>query len=134
MWGPIPVAVPVPGVARPCRTERGHEAARAIPPGGDTSPVPLSDAEWREAEPRESFVDIVYDVFADGDQAYSAEELFDELDDASMVEAFETALEVLVHEGALEKRLYPADEDPDDQVTYYRARDADAGVDRRFEE
>ena len=88
--------------------------------------MPLTDDEWREAEPRESFVDIVYDVFADRDEAYSAEELYDEIGSGLMVEEFETALEILVHEGALEKRMYPAHSD--DQVTYYRAADAGAGA------
>ncbi len=92
--------------------------------------MPLSDAEWRDAEPRESFVDIVYDVYAKRGGAYSAEELYEEIDSALMVEEFETALEILVHEGALEKRLYPPDEEPDEQVTYYRASDAGTGVGR----
>ena len=92
--------------------------------------MPLSDAEWRDAESRESFVDIVYDVFVDRGEAYSAEELYEEIGSKLMVEEFETALEILVHEGALEKRLYPPDDDPDEQVTYYRVSDAGAGVGR----
>ena len=92
--------------------------------------MPLTDDEWREAEPRESFVDIVYDVFAGRDAAYSAEELFEEVDVAPMVEEFETALEILVHEDALEKRMYPAHGDDDEQVTYYRAVDRDVGFER----
>ena len=74
-------------------------------------------------------MDIVYDVFADREEAYSAEELFEEIDAPLMVEEFEMALEILVHEGMLEKRLFPADEEPDDQVTYYRVDDAGVDVD-----
>jgi hypothetical protein len=90
--------------------------------------MPLNDAEWRDAEVRESLIDLVYDVFEQrGPQAYSAEEIFDEFDDLGLrgnaaeevADEFEFALEVLVHEGRMEKRI--AVDDDGDPRTYYRA-------------
>lgn len=93
--------------------------------------MPLSDADWRAAEPRESFIDLVYDVFADRERAYSAEELFKEIDVGrfsgetdEMVDEFETALELLVHEGALEKRMYAEGDGSAGRTTYYRVAGA----------
>jgi hypothetical protein len=90
--------------------------------------MPLDDAEWRDAEVRESLIDLVYDVFEQRSPlAYSAEEIFDEFDDLGLhwdtaeevADEFEFALEVLVHEGRMEKRI--AVDDDGDQRTYYRA-------------
>lgn len=68
----------------------------------------------------------MYEVFAGRGEAYSAEELFEEVDAPLMVEEFETALEDTRPRGALEKRMYPAHADDDERVTYYRASDAGA--------
>ncbi|WP_101294935.1 hypothetical protein [Halegenticoccus soli] len=89
--------------------------------------MPLTEADWNRAEPRESFVTLVYEVFESrAPEAYSAEELFDEMDtsrfgsDAEDVAGqFDLALELLVYEGKLEKRVRV---DDGDETTFYRAR------------